>query len=73
MTGRGEAAAASGCRIVCTPGNDQNAQVGALHTVAELSLPPDIRSLVDEAIVHAQHGATVITSMLDYSKMRAGE
>ena len=58
---------------MCNPGNDQNAQVGALHAVAELSLPPDTSALVDEAIVHAQHGATVITSMLDYAKMRAGE
>ena len=62
-------------RIARTAGNDQNAQMGALQAVAEAAgaLPRETSSLVDEALVHAQHGATMITSMLDYSKMRAGK
>ena len=49
--------------------------MGALRAVAEdaAALPPETSSLVDEALVHAQHGSTMITSMLDYSKMRAGK
>ena len=63
--------------------NDQHAVAGILELVvnqtdfkendAEILLDTDTRSLLHQARTHAEHASQVISNMLEFTKLRAGE
>ena len=57
--------------------NDQNAVAGVLEIVEQRQeqqdLPAEEAGMVRDARLHARHAAQVVTNMLDFTKLRAGE
>lgn len=59
--------------------NDTNASMGVFESIVDAvasgkaSLDPELTSMVNEGRVHARHAALVISNMLNFAKLRAGQ